>query len=510
MLKPSDLALRPDLQIGPMLLSPSRRFFEGAGGHAHVEPLIMQVFLLLLDAGGKVVTRNELFDQCWGGVIVGDDSLNRAIARIRRMGGQVAPDFFEIETIPRTGYRLTGEILGHLGEDGEKAISALPNRRASRRVMLRGGAAAMAVLAGGFLWTTRDRPDPGFNALMQRGEDALRLDEPGAAKYFEQAVATEPDNARAWGLLSYALARGGFGGPDGVAGPTAQAAERAARVALKSDPNEPNALHTMTFIQSGMLDWIARENELRRILSIDPTNGRVMRGLGQLLHGVGRCRESLSVVERALAIEPLTPDHQARKAMRLWALGRTTEADKISDRAMQLWTSHRLVRLARMMIYAFTGRTQAALAIVQEEVAYSIVLAPAAVSVWRLSLEALKDPTPSNVAAAREAALSESKTTRAVAAYAILILSVLGEIDAAFDVANGFLLGRGSIVIPPGSTSTGLGLNTYGWRNTFGLFTPPTKALRLDPRFKTLADGLGLTDYWQRRGIGPDAFLFKA
>jgi hypothetical protein len=25
-----------------------------------------------------------------------------------------------------------------------------------------------------------------------------------------------------------------------------------------------------------------------------------------------------------------------------------------------------------------------------------------------------------------------------------------------------------------------------------------------------LADGLGLVDYWRRRGIGPDAFLFKA
>jgi len=38
--------------------------------------------------------------------------------------------------------------------------------------------------------------------------------------------------------------------------------------------------------------------------------------------------------------------------------------------------------------------------------------------------------------------------------------------------------------------------------------TPP--AMRLDPRFKALSDGLGLTDYWRRRGIGPDAFLFKA
>jgi DNA-binding winged helix-turn-helix (wHTH) protein len=113
MLKLSDLALRPDLQLGPMLVSPSRRLVEGPGGHAHVEPLIMQVFLLLLDAGGRVVTRTQLFDQCWGGVIVGDDSLNRAIAKVRRTGAQVAPGLFEIETIPRTGYRLTGEILQH-------------------------------------------------------------------------------------------------------------------------------------------------------------------------------------------------------------------------------------------------------------------------------------------------------------------------------------------------------------------------------------------------------------
>src|SRR5574338_106131 len=127
MLKLSDLALRSDLQLGPMLVSPSRRLLEGPGGLAHLEPLIMQVFLLLLDAGGKVVTRNELFDQCWGGVIVGDDSLNRAIAKARRTAGQVAPGLLEIETIPRTGYRLTGEILELLNNDvTEPLVTAAP------------------------------------------------------------------------------------------------------------------------------------------------------------------------------------------------------------------------------------------------------------------------------------------------------------------------------------------------------------------------------------------------
>jgi DNA-binding winged helix-turn-helix (wHTH) protein len=509
MLKLSDLALRPDLQLGPMLVSPSRRLAEGPGGHAHLEPLIMQVFLLLLDAGGKVVTRNELFDQCWGGVIVGDDSLNRAIAKVRRTGGQVAPGFFEIETIPRTGYRLTGEILQHLGDRQKAAVPARSHWRMSRRALV-GGVAATAVLgAGGLWWATRDRPDPRFAALMEKGEDALRLDEAGATRYFEQAVAIEPRNARAWGLLAYSLASGRDAGTEAVDGRTALTADRAARTALEIDPNESNALLTMTFFDSVMLDRIAREDRFRRILAIDPKSTRTMGSLGQLLHGVGRCRDSLAMVERALAIEPLSPDQQARKALRLWVLGRIEQSDRVLDRAMELWSSHRLVRMARLMTYAFTGRARAALAIVEEEESSPHLLSPTEVSLWRASLVALEEQSPSAIAAARTANIEGAKTTRANSAYAILNLSALGELDAAFEVANGFLLARGSVIIRARPGAKNPWVSHRGWRNTFGLFTPPTRAMRLDPRFKSLADGLGLTDYWRNRGIGPDDFLFK-
>ena len=247
----------------------------------------------------------------------------------------------------------------------------------------------------------------------------------------------------------------------------------------------------------------------RRILAIDPTNTRVMRGLGQLLHGVGRSRESLAVVERALAIEPLAPDHQLRRALRLWTVGRTADADRVIDRAIGLWPSHRLVRMARLMIYAFTGRPRAALAIVEEEEAKPIFLTAEAASVWRTSLAALETRAPSAVLAARTANLEGAKTASNIAAYAIPILSELGELDAAFDVANGFLLARGSILVQPRAEIQLPTMINMGWRNTYGLFIPPTKPMRLDPRFRPLADELGLTDYWRRRGIGPDAFLFR-
>jgi DNA-binding winged helix-turn-helix (wHTH) protein len=84
MLRLVDLANRSDFTVGPLHVSPARRSLAGPGGSTTVEPIVMKVLLLLFDASGNVVTRDELFASAWGGVFVGDDSLNRAIARARK------------------------------------------------------------------------------------------------------------------------------------------------------------------------------------------------------------------------------------------------------------------------------------------------------------------------------------------------------------------------------------------------------------------------------------------
>ena len=272
MLKLTDLAQRPDFIAGPFTVSPSRRSVRGPEGEAHLEPLIMHVFLLLLDARGEVVTRTELFDQCWGGVMVGDASLNRIIARVRKIAKQTGPGQFAVETIPRTGYRLTGAILGD-----DAAATPIRGEPISRRAAIGGGLAiGAAAIGGAALWHTRSRrTDPRFEALMDRGRTALRLDQP-AGDAFSQAAAMEPGQATAWGLLAYSLSSGGNEGPAELTGQAASAAERAARRALSLDPNEPNALLALTNAQSSMLDWLAREKEYRRILRIDPANTPVL------------------------------------------------------------------------------------------------------------------------------------------------------------------------------------------------------------------------------------------
>ena len=81
----TSLAQLTDFTVGDTLVCPATRTIKGPGGSTQVEPRVMQVLVMLSDAAGGVVTRDALLARCWGGFYAGDDSLNRAIAGVRRI-----------------------------------------------------------------------------------------------------------------------------------------------------------------------------------------------------------------------------------------------------------------------------------------------------------------------------------------------------------------------------------------------------------------------------------------
>ena len=293
MLKLADLTLRPEFQLGPMLVSPARRLVEGPGGYVHVEPLIMQVFLMLLDARGQVVTRNDLFDQCWGGVYVGDDSLNRAIAKVRRIGEQVAPGLFDIETIPRTGYRLRGDILASKGGSPDQSEEA-SRSRVSRRMVVGGGMAAVGGAAG-LWWITRDGTDPRVAGLLDDGKRILREGWPDSeaqgVDLFRQAAKLDPRNDEAWGWLALGLRNVIEHAPPNRTSAAVLECESAARRALAINPKEGNALTALAMMRPEFGNWSEAEASLSHVLRVAPDNLAAMAHLALLFQSVGRTRE---------------------------------------------------------------------------------------------------------------------------------------------------------------------------------------------------------------------------
>ena len=503
MLKLADLANRPDFDVGPLQVSPARRLVQGPAGSAHLEPIVMKVFLLLLDAGGSVVTRDELFGNAWGGVFVGDDSLNRAIARVRKIASETAPGLFEIETIPRTGYRLTGDILAHLEEgptaDGSKGGGL------SRRAIMASAAGALLIAGGAGTWlTVRSRSDARFDELLGVGEAAIRTEDANKEIIgsLEEAVKLRPDSARAWGLLAFfRIILAQLSEPKDV-GPLISGAQDAARQAFSIDPQEPNALLAMLELQGSTLDWFTRDQRLRRIIAIDPTRVWAIAELVLMLQAAGMNRESFEWNERALKLAPLNADFLSKRALKLWIAGRVPEADKVIDQVRALYPTFAWTSWCRFLIFSMTGRAEAAQALLESNP--KIFDDSNEAEMWRAALPVLMKPTPAGVQRIRETCFQVAKLTNQTHGEAAMILSQLGDVDGAYAVAQGSLLGRGPIVLheKPGSKSAII--EAIDRVNMQWMFTPPCKSMRADPRFGPLCDAIGLTEYWRRRGVQPD------
>jgi len=460
----------------------------------------MQVLVVLADAGGQVVTRGTLFDRCWGGVFVGDDSLNRAIAAVRKVAAEIADGSFEIETIPRTGYRLTSSSVEKL----DTVVLKDSKPPMSRRALIAGGAGVAVLAGGGLLWSIRSRDDERFDQLIGQAEAAIRTEDAGprVLRPLEEAVAIRPASAKAWGLLAFFNVISAQLAEPKDAQPMTDRAQEAARRAFDIDPREPNALLAMFELQGSTLDWISRDRALRRIIAIDPTRVWAIAELVLMLQAAGLTRESFNWNERAISLVPLSMDFLSKRALKLWIAGRVSAADKVIDQVRALYPTAQWTWWCRFLIFAMTGRTPAADNMFRSNP--KMVPDPAEAAMWRAALPALMNPTAAAVSHAREACFSAAREVNQTHGQGVMVLSALGDVDGAYAIADGSLLARGPVILQERPGSKAAIQNAIDRVNMQWIFTPPCAAMRSDPRFGPLSNDIGLTEYWRRRGVEPD------
>ena len=173
-----DLAHEPDFALGRIEVRPSLRQIVGDCWQETIDRRVMQVLVALARAKGKVLSRDDLIESCWDGVIVGDEAINRCISRLRK-AAEASGSAFSIETLARVGYRLKVAEFSAAGAETrpaggpELAVAAGAPSAGPQRAIYRGLQSLDEEDADIFF---------GRDAPIAEGIDALRRMRNGSAK----------------------------------------------------------------------------------------------------------------------------------------------------------------------------------------------------------------------------------------------------------------------------------------------------------------------------------------
>ena len=130
-----------------------------AGEARTLEPRAFDLLLYLIDHRGRVIDKQEMFEQVWKQAFVTDNALTRAIKEIRRVIGDNASAPRYIETLPKRGYRFIAEVKppGAPAADSGQTPTRRPEEVAAARKRLTPRqaallAAAVVILAAAAVW----------------------------------------------------------------------------------------------------------------------------------------------------------------------------------------------------------------------------------------------------------------------------------------------------------------------------------------------------------------------
>jgi DNA-binding winged helix-turn-helix (wHTH) protein/Tol biopolymer transport system component len=96
------------------------------GQFVDVDAQALKVLGVLIDSYPQTVSRDELLEQAWPGVVVSDNSVSQAIASLRKAFGDDSRDPRFIRTVARKGYQLVASVEVALDVPFEEPIVAKP------------------------------------------------------------------------------------------------------------------------------------------------------------------------------------------------------------------------------------------------------------------------------------------------------------------------------------------------------------------------------------------------
>ncbi|WP_448580397.1 winged helix-turn-helix domain-containing protein [Thermaurantiacus sp.] len=489
------LADSSPFSLGPLLVEPALRQVSRGHQVETLEPRTMQVLVALAEADGAVASRDRLVDRCWDGRIVGDDSITRVIAQLRRLSEGIGAGAFTIETIPRVGYRLVPATA--LANDAPQERHAPPTAVSRRSLVL--AAAGTTIGAGAAAWWLAPRSDPLAAARARLpGHHAQQRE---ARALLEAHLAHAPDDPDALGLLALVHGLDAQSAFDERDLHRIEAARRAADRALARDPGNADALVADALLRPMYRQWAAYEAAVSKALARAPDHWAGELALAAVRLHTGRPSEALGPAAAALAAEPMASAAHRLHADCLWGSGQLAAASQALAAAHRLFPLDGLVFSQRMLFLAVTGRPGDARAMAATSwrdrppddrlPLNTVIIAPA--------LDALEMGDRARREAAIARLIEARRKGQVHTPAAVLLLAALGDADAALSLLPSYFLGAGPVGSPnhaPPHPGT--------FRLTHFLFLPPMAPLWPRPDFAALLADIGLDRFWRETGTTPD------
>src|SRR5262245_39498617 len=109
-------------RFGPFRLDVGGRLLWRGDEIVAMTPKAVDALQVLVEAGGAVVSKDELLARVWPDTFVEEANLSHQIYRIREALGEQADGAKYIETVPRRGYRFVARVDGEASAPATSAV----------------------------------------------------------------------------------------------------------------------------------------------------------------------------------------------------------------------------------------------------------------------------------------------------------------------------------------------------------------------------------------------------
>jgi DNA-binding winged helix-turn-helix (wHTH) protein/tetratricopeptide (TPR) repeat protein len=254
-------------------------------------------------------------------------------------------------------------------------------------------------------------------------------------------------------------------------------AEAAVERALRLDPRNGQAWSVRAYLTPATRP-LDREAMMRRSVEVRPSDcGCEHQYYGQFLMSVGRTRDALPMLQRAVDMVPQGPTTNLRLAMAYYQSGQGQRGDELMRNLVAVWRGIPSLARAEAIAAVFAGRWADAARFVEAET-------PEKSATLREAFAALAAGDPARIATASAAveALARGPANDPVVMQA---LAAMGRREAALASADR--------LISPGEAD-----------GAPFLFFPTMRPLWREPTFERLLGKAGLLDYWRASRTRPD------